>query len=134
MMVKILLDEVLYRLGMSNREIALHLKETKTGTIYADSAEPKSISEIRKYGLSIIGAKKGQDSVKFGIDLLQQYRLRPTKRSTNVIKALRNYSWDRDREGQWLNKPNHNFSDSIDAIRYGAVMRLNKNAGQYKVI
>ena len=131
---EIILDEILYRLGYSNREIALHLKDYETGTIYADSAEPKSIAEIRKYGLPIHGAKKGKDSVAFGIDLLQQYKLRPTKGSVNVLKSLRNYSWDKDRAGAWLNRPNHAFSDPIDAIRYGAVMRLGNKQANYNVI
>ena len=110
------------------------MKPLETGAIYADSAEPKSISEISQFGVRMRGAKKGKDSVLFGINLLQDYKLRPTKSSINLIKALRNYSWDRNRDGEYINKPNHAFSDILDALRYFGIMSLNKKRGVYSLV
>lgn len=131
---EIVLDELFCDKGLSNQELAELLKDLNTGTVYADSAEPKSIAEIRKYGVPIQSVRKGKDSVRFGIDLLQQYKLRPTKNSINLIKALRNYSWTGDGEGGYLNKPSHQWSDPIDATRYGAIMRLGNKYATYNII
>lgn len=130
---EIIINEILFKKGLTNREIALMLKEKETGMIYADSAEPKSISEIRTFGVSIQGAKKGKDSVMYGIQLVRDYKLRPTKNSVNLIRALRNYSYEKDRSGNYINKPNHAFSDILDALRYLVVMRLGQNKGEYFV-
>ncbi len=120
---EIIIDEVLYNTGMHNNEIADQLK-TMERVVYADAAEPKSISELRRNGIRCKAAKKGKDSITFGIDILQQYKLRVTKRSVNVIKELRSYTWDTDRTGEKLNKPIDKYNHSIDALRYGAVMTL----------
>ena len=64
-----ILDEVIYRTGLHNNEIYNLLKEKRL--VYADSAEPKSISELQRYGLNVTGATKGQGSVMYGIQLLQ---------------------------------------------------------------
>ena len=130
---ELIIDEVLYQKGMTNREIALAIKD-KVQVVYADSAEPKSIAEIRNYGLRIIGADKGKDSVAYGIQMLQDYKLRPTKQSLNLIKALRNYSYQRTKDGSYINKPDHNFSDIIDAMRYGVIMRLKKGTSTYTIL
>ena len=130
---ELIINEVLYRKGMTNSEIALFLKDQTTGMIYADSAEPKSIHEIQSYGIQIRGARKGKDSVIFGINLLQDYKLRPTKTSVNLIKALRNYSWTKNKDGEYINKPNHAFSDVLDALRYFGIMTLNKSEGVYAI-
>ena len=94
--------------------------------IYADSAEPKSIAELRRMGLSITATKKGRDSIVNGIALLQEYDILVTKTSTDLVKELRNYRWDRDKEGTALNKPIDDFNHGLDALRYLALMRLTK--------
>ena len=93
--------------------------------IVADSAEPKSIAEIKGYGVNIIGAKKKKESfaspksyVTWSIGLVQQQQMSVTKRSTNIIREYRNYLWKTDRDGKVLNEPEHQFSHSMDAIRY----------------
>lgn len=113
-----IVDELAYNKGLSNKQIAdIVLLHPKAITI-ADSAEPKSIDEIKLFGVDILPAKKGRDSVKYGIDLVQQQRMSVTKRSVNVIREYRNYMWLTDKDGKILNEPDHTFSHSMDAIRY----------------
>ena len=124
-----IIDERLYRKGMHNDKIAVflnNLEETDIVTV-ADSAEPKSIDEIRSYGVSIIGATKGAGSVARGIDFVQSQRISVTKQSVNTIKCYRNYMWETDKEGKILNKPDHDFSDPMDAIRYGLSSFIKRN-------
>lgn len=127
---KVLIDEVIYQTGLHNNEIAKFLNNR---VVYADAAEPKSISEISRHGVRISAAKKGKDSITYGIDLLQQQEMLVTSNSTNVIKELRSYTWDKDKEGKQLNKPIDAFNHSIDALRYAAVMRLQANRGKYHI-
>lgn len=126
----LLIDEVTYQTGLHNNDIAKRLKGKK---VYADAAEPKSISEIRRHGVQIMAAKKGKDSITYGIDLLQQHELLVTEKSVNVIKELRAYTWDKDREGNRVNKPIDAYNHSIDAIRYCAVMTLQRGKGEYHI-
>lgn len=114
-----ILNEVLYRKGMTNKQLADVLLSQDDAVVIADSAEPKSIDEIKSYGVSIIGAKKGRDSVNQGIQVIQEQRISVTKQSVNVIREYRNYLWVTDKDGRVLNKPEHMFSHSMDAIRYG---------------
>jgi phage terminase large subunit len=113
-----ILDEVCFRNGMSNKEIVDTLKVVNQALTIADSAEPKSIDEIRAYGVNIQPADKGQGSVKQGIGYVQQQKISVTKRSVNVIKEYRNYLWQVDRNDKIINEPEHQFSHSMDAIRY----------------
>ena len=114
-----ILDEVAYRKGMTNRVIADTLVNLEDALVIADSAEPKSIDEIREYGIDILPAEKGPGSVNAGIQFVQEQRISVTKTSYNIIKEYRNYLWETDKDGRILNKPEHQFSHSMDAIRYG---------------
>jgi phage terminase large subunit len=114
-----ILDEVLYQKGMSNKQLADVLLNQKLAMVMADSAEPKSIDEIRSYGINIQPAVKGQGSVNTGIQSVQSCQISVTKRSVNIIKEYRNYLWQKDKEGRTLNVPEHQWSHSMDAIRYG---------------
>lgn len=113
-----ILDEVLYQKGMSNKQIADTLGTKPKALVIADSAEPKSIDEIRLYGINILPAQKGQGSVLQGIQFVQQQKISVTKRSTNLIKEYRNYLWETDKDGKVINEPSHLFSHSMDAVRY----------------
>jgi len=114
-----ILDEILFQKGVSNKQIAdTILAQEMKALAVADSAEPKSIDEIRSYGVNIVPAIKGQGSVLQGIQAVQDQHIEVTKRSTNVIKANRNYVWDTDQEGKATNKPSHFWSDAMDAVRY----------------
>jgi phage terminase large subunit len=113
-------DETLFQKGMSNKQIAdviLNLPNPEV-LVVADSAEPKSIDEIKSYGINIVGAEKGADSVRNGIQVVQDQRVSVTKRSVNIIKEYRNYLWETDKDGHVLNTPEHQFSHSMDAGRY----------------
>ena len=99
-------------------------QEQITGQIYADSAEPKSIDEIKRYGIQIYPTKKGADSINFGISVLQEYKMYVTKRSANVKDELSKYSWRKQADGQYGNVPVDAFNHAIDALRYLAMMKL----------
>ncbi len=111
-------DEVCYLKGLSNKQIADTLLNQQQALVVADSAEPKSIDEIKSYNINIVGAEKGTDSVRNGIQLVQDQRISVTKRSVNIIREYRNYLWETDRDGRVLNTPEHAFSHSMDAGRY----------------
>ncbi len=111
-------DEVCYQKGLSNKQIADIFKNQPPALVIADSAEPKSIDDIKGYGVNILPAEKGKDSVNNGIQLVQNQRISVTKRSINIIKEYRNYLWELDKDGKILNVPNHLFSHSMDAGRY----------------
>jgi len=121
-----ILDEICFLRHLKNKELADVIKgEENNILIIADSAEPKSIEEIKEYGINITGVKKKSDKgstksfVKWGIDLVATQKISMTKRSLNIIKEYRNYLWVTDKQGKILNEPEHEFSHSMDAIRYG---------------
>jgi phage terminase large subunit len=128
---KRILNELIYRTGMLNNDIANVLPYSVP--IYADSSEPKSIEEIRRYGKTIKGVTKGKDSINFGIQIMQSQEYLVTSNSTNLIKELRGYIWDTDKTGVRLNKPIDFNNHSIDAIRYHEmeVLGVNPHYGQY---
>lgn len=130
----IIFDECIYQKGLMNSDIANLIRNEKPGVVYADSAEPKSIDELRRYRLNVRPATKGKDSIMYGISLLQEKTILITKRSTNIIKELRNYRWAIDKEGNKLNKPIDAFNHAIDAMRYLAVMEFNNKRQFTRVI
>lgn len=111
-------DEVLYQKGLGNADIARLIKEGFKRSAVADSSEPKSIAEIKKYGVAIVGANKGRDSVKFGIQNMQKKPFLVTARSLNLINELRKYRWVKDKDGSNVNVPIDAFNHCIDPIRY----------------
>ena len=117
-----IIDEITYQKGLSNKSIADIFLNKSQALVIADSSEPKSIDEIREYGVNIIGALKGQGSVSKGIAYVQDQRISLTKRSVNTLKAYRNYLFKTDKNGKVTNDPDdtiHEWSNSMDAIRYG---------------
>ncbi len=122
-------NQVLYKTGMTNQDIASEFRNMGVGNldeIYADSSEPKSIEEIRRNGFNIRGVTKGQDSVMYGIDLLKQYKIHITKKSAELELELRRYKYMEDKLGKTINKPIDTFNHGIDALRYVAIMKLGK--------
>lgn len=115
-----ILDQITYTKGLSNKQIADILANEDRAVVVCDSAEPKSIDELRYHGLSAAAAQKGKDSVRNGIQLVQQQRISVTARSRDIWKEYQNYLWAMDKEGQYItpNEPEHTFSHSMDAIRY----------------
>lgn len=114
-----ILDEKCYQKGLSNKQIADMLLTFDNILTIADSSEPKSIDEIKSYGVNIIGAKKGAGSINQGIQYIQDQRISITKNSLNLIKEYRNYLWKTDRDGKVLNVPEDVFDHILDATRYG---------------
>lgn len=113
-------DEI-YKKGMSNRRIYEDIvamgysKERITG----DSAEPKSIDELRGLGLRIAGAKKGKDSIINGIQWAQDLEIIVHPRCVNFLTEISNYTWATDKFGKKLNQPIDDFNHLMDAMRYG---------------
>lgn len=126
-------DEVLYKKGMLNRDISRYLTQLDvTENIVADSAEPKSIAELKGYGHSIYGVTKGRDSVVYGLNLINQNEIYVTARSKNLKRELAGYVWAKDKEGNQLQKPTGEHPDCIDAARYVLTDQLeNPNKGEY---
>lgn len=110
---------VAYTKGLSNKQIAeIILDQPEQVLVVADSAEPKSIAEISGYGVSIIGAVKGGDSVDHGISLVKSLQIYVLESDVDLIKEERNYLWKKDREGEPLNVPRELFDHAMDAGRY----------------
>lgn len=136
-------DEVVYRTRMLNSDICAALQGAGVplhgSPIYADCAEPKSIAEIAGYGFNIFPCDKDapvrSDKLKFQILFVKGWALKVTKRSVNLIKELRNYTWAKDRDGNTLNYPIDMFNHALDAMRYGVYTHLAQRAGygQYTI-
>lgn len=128
-----IVNEICFQTGLVNTEIAKKLQ--KNVIAYADSSEPKSIEEIRRTGQQIKGVTKGKDSVNFGIQIMQSQKYLVTSNSTNLIKELRAYCWDRDKTGKQMNKPIDNFNHTIDALRYHEMesLAIRSNFGKYAI-
>jgi len=100
---------------MLNRDLSYFIKQNEIREqIYADSAEPKSIKELRQYGHRVYPVTKGRDSIVYGINLINQNEIYVTSRSKNLIRELQGYIWDKDKEGNNLQKPTGVHPDCID--------------------
>lgn len=122
----LILDEQLYRKGMSNKDLAdfiNNLDKAQT-LLVADSAEPKSIDELKLYGVVVQGAEKGQGSISQGIQVVQDKQISVTKRSVNLIKEYRNYLWKTDKDGRMMQVPEPGNDHALDAVRY-AIQSMN---------
>lgn len=108
--------------GLLNPDIASVIKAMgySKNVIVADCAEEKSIVEIRRAGIpKIRECKKGPDSIRFGIQQLQQYKIRVLPKCTGVITEFQNYAWEKDKKtGEYTNKPIDKFNHFMDALRY----------------
>jgi phage terminase large subunit len=133
---ELIIDELLYLKGYTNQDIGQFFTQAginKTVPIIADSAEPKSIEELRRMGWRIEGANKGKDSILNGIDILKRFRFNVTTRSSNLIKELNAYKW-KEKDGNATNVPIDSFNHGMDALRYLALNKLaEKNIGKYGI-
>ena len=119
----------LYETGLSNRSIFDRIESMgyRKERITADSAEPKSIDELRGLGLTYIrGAKKGKDSVNHGIQWIQDLTIIIHPRCVNFLTEISNYTWSVDKFNKRLNEPVDDFNHLMDAMRYG-VERYSNN-------
>ena len=120
-----MLQETIYETGLTNQDILKRfeaLSISRSIEVFADSAEPKSIEEIRRGGYFIKPCEKGRDSVINGINKVKQYKLNVTKSSVNLIKELRNYKW-MEKGDKVLNKPVDDWNHLLDAVRYALTMK-----------
>ena len=113
------IDEIAYRTQMLSSDIITTLRETAPKMrIISESADPRLIQEIYRAGIDIHPVKKFPGSIEAGLAKMQEYRIIITKRSTNVAKELRNYTYRQDKDGRWLNVAIDCYNHAIDAVRY----------------
>ena len=117
------LDELCYKTHMLTSDIIAELKKYDLH-IYPDSADPRLIQEISNAGLVIYPIHKGQGSIMAGLTKMMEYRICVTKRSVNLIKEFKNYTYIQDRDGKWLNQPIDAYNHGIDAARYFVLGKL----------
>ena len=114
---KRILNEICHQTGLSNSAISKHI--ITKHPCYCDSAEPKSIDELKKHGVNAIGVTKGRDSINFGIQIMQSQNYLITRKSINLKNELQKYTWAKDkRTNETLNKPIDNFNHLLDGVRY----------------
>jgi phage terminase large subunit len=122
---ELVVDEVIYQTGLLNSELSNIMKQSGVkGEIFADSAEPKSIQELKRYGHQVKPVEKGKDSVNYGIQILQQKRMLVTRRSTNILDEFSKYMWKKNRDGGYEKTPIDAYNHACDALRYVAMMKL----------
>ena len=129
------IKEYLYRTMMTTNDIHKFLKDNiKREIIYADSSEPRIITELRRMGWNIRPSIKGRDSINAGIDLLKRYKIHIIDTSINTIREFKNYKWKEDKAGKLTNIPIDLNNHTIDAIRYCTYSILSQpNFGRYAI-
>jgi phage terminase large subunit len=121
----IVVDEIVYQTGLLNSELSNILKSNDvTGEIYCESAEPKSIQELRRLGHNARPVEKGKDSVNYGIQILQQKHMLVTRRSKNLLDEFSKYMFKKNRDGGYDTTPIDAHNHACDALRYIAMMKL----------
>ena len=122
----------LYKKALTNEMIyneVLHMGYAKE-KITADSAEPKSIEELRRLGLRRIkGAEKGKDSIINGIQKIQDYHIIIHPRCVNFLTEISCYAWETDKSGQAINRPIDDYNHLMDAMRYAMEDKIHKPSG-----
>lgn len=121
-------DEM-YEKGLSNQRIAERITDMGYGKerITADSAEPKSIDELKGLGIRAHGAAKGKDSIQNGIQWIQDLEIIIHPRCVNFLTEISNYTWDQDKFGAKLNVPIDDFNHLMDAMRYALEKYIKNN-------
>jgi len=127
------LRQVMYEKGLVNAEIAQRIGPLKGWEIIADSAEPKSIEDLRRSGFRIRPTVKGPDSVRAGLAKMQGLTIYVTSDSIDLIRELRTYSWAVDKAGATTNEPEDANNHAIDAARYAIMDKLKARSGTYAI-
>lgn len=121
-------EELAYQTGMLNQDIVKCLKDNhvaKGALIVCDSAEQKSIAEINNLGgFRAVPVAKGKGSIVAGVNMVQAYKINVMQEALGTIDELRNYSWKRDINGNYINEPIDKYNHSLDALRYGVTTFL----------
>lgn len=124
---KIYVFDEWYKTGVTNKIIAQAIKDKGYGgqRIICDCAEPKSIAELQEEGINAEASRKGKDSVNHGIQLIQNYEIVVHDVNCPEFRSeILNYCWLKDKNGKPTDKPDHDFSHGMDAMRYGASKAL----------
>ena len=133
------LEEILYEKGLVLKDIADKLNKldiTKQEEIWCDSSEPRSIEELYRMGFNAKAVKKGPDSIKFGISVMQNHKLHVHKKSQNLINEMYAYQYATDKHGYITDTPEGGLDHLLDAARYVAMMKLTQkatNKGKYVI-
>lgn len=124
---KIYVFDEWYKTGVTNKIIAQAIKDKGYGgqRIICDCAEPKSIAELQEEDINAEASRKGKDSVNHGIQLIQNYEIVVHDVNCPEFRSeILNYCWFKDKNGKPTDKPDHDFSHGMDAMRYGASKAL----------
>jgi phage terminase large subunit len=127
------LEEVLYEKGLVMNDIATELNKKdidKSYEIWCDSSEPRSVEELYRSGFNAKAVKKGPDSIKFGISVLQNYNIHLLKTSQNLINEMYGYQYSVDKHGYTTDVPEGGLEHLLDAARYVALMKLTQKAAK----
>ena len=127
----IFLEELIYEKGMVTNDIVAKLNSLdiqKTEEIWGDSAEPRLIEELYRSGFNIKPVVKGKDSIKFGIGVMQNYKIQILKSSQNLINEMYAYQYSTDKHGYTTDTPEGGLDHLIDAARYCCMMKLSQKA------
>lgn len=114
----IYIDEVFYRTNMLSSDLIKELRRFGDMKVYSDSADPRLVQEIHNGGIKIYPVEKGAGSIIAGIDKMKSLNIFVTERSYNLCKEFRNYIWDKDKDGNYINHPIDAWNHGIDAARY----------------
>ena len=131
---KLWVFDEMYQKALSNRDIYENINKMGFAKeqIIADCAEPKSIDELKYYGIRRIqGAKKGKDSINNGIQWIQELDIIVHPRCVNFLTEISNYQWDSDKFGNKVNKPIDCFNHLMDAMRYALEKYITGNKWMY---
>ena len=125
---RVYVKELLYKTGMTNMDIANFIKEKKLQDtiMYCDSAEPKSIEELRQLGCLAKAAVKGAGSINAGISLIKEFDIYVSDNSHNVKREQTRYVYEELKDGTITNKPVDKDNHTTDALRYGLYSRYGK--------
>jgi phage terminase large subunit len=126
---ELFMEEVFYEKGLVTNEIIDKLKKgniDKSYEIFGDSSEPRLIEEIFRSGFNIKPVTKGPDSIKFGIAVMNNYKINILKSSQNLINEMYGYEYITDKNGNVTDKPQDYMNHAIDAARYACMMKLSQ--------
>lgn len=126
---KLYVHELLFRKGLTNQDIFEEIKKLslEEEIIICDSAEPKSIEELRRLGAYCKPSQKGKGSVLNGIQVIKEYSVYASKQSKNLLQEYQYYIWDSNRDGKSINKIKQNGMDHLmDALRYAVTTGLHR--------
>ena len=112
------ISELFYRTGMLSSDLIKELRKYGDMKVFSDSADPRLVQEIHNGGVRIYPVEKGAGSIIAGIDKMKSLNIFVTENSYNLRKEFRNYVWDKDKDGNYINQPIDAWNHGIDATRY----------------